>query len=273
MTRKEADMKKWTIYAITLAVLALPVAASAGGFEFSAGAWYADPDGDIAYNPNGFGRSIDLSSEAGFDDEWQFLTRLKVQPPMLPGIYLQATPLSFDGSGDSSFEFSFGDAVFGAGDEIDSEFFLNTYDAVLYIPIPLIKQGTLGVVSAEIGAGARWFHLRAELQNRTIDNGIDELVEGEALEDSQRATVVYPQGYAAIHIWPHERIGIEGEVWGWSYDGDKFWTLLARLKVGIAGPLYVSGGYREDRADFDEDDLSIDDGRFKGPFAEVVLQW
>jgi len=274
MTRKEADMNKWTICALTLAVLALPMAASAGGFELSAGAWYAEPDGEIAYSPNGANRFIDLRDEAGFDDEWQLLVRAKLQPPKLPGLYLQATPLSFESSGSSSFEFSFGDAVFGAGEEIDSDFFLNMYDAVLYVPIPLIKQGDLDVFSVELGAGAKWFHIRAELENRSIDDdGLEELIDTSALEDSQRATVVYPQGYAAVHIKPHERVTLEGEFWGWSNNGDKFWTLLARLKLRVAGPLYVDGGYRFDRVDIDDDDLSIRDTDLSGPFTEVGLAW
>lgn len=266
-------MKNWKILAITLTVLALPLAASAGGVDFSVGAWYVNPDGDIAYSDEGPARRLDLDG-AGYDDEWEFLVRLKAQPPKLPGIYLQAAPLSFDSSGDS-FEFSLGDTVFNPGDTIDSEFFLNVYDAALYLPIPLLKQGTLGVVSAEIGAGARWIHLRAELPGVSTGDGdnLDELIDGDLLEDSQTANAVYPVGYAALHIRPHDRISLEGEVWGYSWNSDKFWTLVARLKLRVIGPLYVDGGYREDYYNFDDEDLSINDAHFKGPFAEVGFQW
>lgn len=263
-------MKKTMTLMLLLAALSIPAAASAAGVEFAVGGWYVDPSGMISQAPFGPRQNISLSNTAGFDKEWELMARAKIQPPMLFGIYLQAIPMSFSSTDSNAFEFSFGDVLFNAGDTIDSDFFLNSYDAALYIPIPLIKTGTLGVLSAEIGAGARWVTLKADIENRSIDGG---LIEGSALEDTERATAVFPEGYAAVQIRPVEKVSLEGEVWGYSWNGDKFWSLVGRLKVFPIGPLFIDGGYREDFYNFRQDDLKINNAHFKGPFAEVGLQF
>jgi hypothetical protein len=266
-------MKTIKTFALVLSILVLPMAASAGGIEFAVGGWYTKADGDVSYNtqggPNDF---IDLDS-IGAHDKWQVMARAKFQPPMLPGIYLQATPMSFgtNNNGDNSdFQFAFGNTVFFPGDKIESDFYLNEYDAVLYIPIPLLKQGTLGMINIEIGAGARWIWTKTALTNNTAEDE-DRLVA--SLEDSQTSNALYPVGYAALILKPHDKVSIEGEAWGWSWNGDKFWTLNGRLKVLLLGPLYIDGGYREDYYNFSKDDLSIRRAHFKGPYAEIGLQW
>lgn len=264
-------MKNWKTLVITLAVLALPMAAPAAGVEFGVGAWYVNPSGSVSYAPYGPNQYIGLSG-AGVDDEWQLTFRLKAQPPALPGIYLQAVPMTFSefgGNGGTDFEFSFGDVLFNPGDEIKSDFFLNIYDAALYFPIPLIKSGTLGVFSAELGGGVRWLTIRAELQNRSTDD----LLTTSVLEDAARESVYYPEGYAAVQIKPTEKIGIDGEIWGYSWNGDKFWSLVGRLKLKPIGPLMISGGYRYDYYNFDKDDLTLRNAHFKGPFAEIGVMW
>ncbi len=253
-------MKNWKTLAITLAVLALPMAASAAGVEFAVGAWYVEPSGRIAYSPFGPNQYIGLNT-TGIDNSWDFIFRLKAQPPSLPGIYLQAAPLSFSSTGErTDFQFDFGDVTFHPGDNVDADLYLNLYDAALYFPIPLIKTATLNVLSAEIGAGARWINYRTKLFAVSDD-------------DSKSINVVYPQGYAAVRINPVERVVLEGEVWGYSYNSDKFWSLIGRLKIKPVGPLFISGGYREDYYDLSKDDLRLRDSHFKGPFGEVGLQW
>lgn len=262
-------MKKLTITALLVAALSIPAAASAAGVEFAVGGWYVDPSGTISQEPFGLSDRVSLSSTAGFDEEWELMVRAKIQPPLLFGIYLQATPLSFSTTNNSAFEFSFGDAVFFADDTIDSDFFLNSYDAALYIPIPIVKSATFNTVSAEIGAGVRYITLRAELENRLTEDDLDEFIDTSALDDSERANAVYPEGYVAVQIRPVEKVALEGELWGYSWNGDKFWSVIGRLKVNPVGPLFVSGGYREDFYNFAQDDLRIRNAHFKGPFAEV----
>jgi outer membrane protein len=268
-------MKKWTLCAIVLSVLALPMAASAGGFEFAVGGWYVNPDGKVAFNnSSGANQYVDFD-RAGIDDEWQIMFRSKIQPPLLPGIYLQATPMTWgkNNGGDlSNINFSFGDTVFFPGDRVESEFYLNEYDAALYIPIPLLKRGTLGVINIELGAGARWIHAKTGLTNTTAEDE-DRIIETGTLEDSQKADIVYPVGYAALIIRPISRLSLEGEAWGWSNNGNSFWTLNGRLKLILLGPLYLDGGYREDYYDIDTNDLNIRKSHFKGPYGEIGLQF
>lgn len=270
-------MKKWMLFALALSVLALPSTAPAGGFEFAVGGWYVAPKGDIGYNiTDGPFDLVDLRT-AGLDKSWEIMFRAKIQPPMLPGIYLQATPMSLgsNNSGDSTdYDFAFGNTVFNAGDRISSKFYLNEYDAALYIPIPLIKSGTLGVFSVELGAGARWIVLKSGLTNDTIlDEAENGLIDTNALEDSQTSSVVYPEGYAAIMIKPHEKISLEGEIWGWSWNNDKFYTAVGRLKLILIGPMYIDGGYRSDYYNISRSDLYLHQARFNGPFAEIGFNW
>lgn len=266
-------MKTMKTCALVLSILILPMAVTAGGIEFALGGWYTNVDGSISYNTgSGPNEYIDLDT-VGAHDKWQFMARGKFQPPMLPGIYLQATPMSFgkNNNGDNSdFQFAFGNTVFFPGDKIESDFYLNEYDAALYIPIPLVKQGTLGMVSLEIGAGARWIWTKTALTNNTAEDE-DRLVA--SLSDSKSQTSVYPVGYAALILRPHERVSLEGEAWGWSYNSDKFWTLNARLKLLLLGPLYIDGGYREDYYNISNSAQTIRKTHFKGPYAEIGLQW
>lgn len=275
-------MKKLMLFSLTLAALALPLTVSAAGFEFAVGGWYVNPNGDIGLENDTLsdlfaGNTLVDLNHAGIDKKWQAMFRVKIQPPALPGIYLQATPMSWGNNNhghSSDFEFAFGNTVFFAGDEIKSEFFLNEYDAALYIPIPLLKSGTLGVVNVEIGAGARWIVLKSGLSRaEALSGDVNELIDTGALEDSQTASVVYPVGYGALMIRPTERVSLEGEIWGWSWNGAKFWTANARLKLLLVGPLYIDGGYREDYYNFSRDDLTMHRAHFKGPYAEVGLQW
>lgn len=197
------------------------------------------------------------------------MARLKAQPPALPGIYLQAVPMSFSAGGGTGIEFAIDDVLVNSGDEVDSDFFLNVYDAALYFPIPLIKTGTLGVFSAELGAGARWINIRADLDDVFTDDPITSSV----LDDAVSANVVYPEGYAAIQIRPTEKVSLDGEIWGYSWNGDKFWSLVGRLKLKPVGPMMISGGYRYDYYNFDDDEISLRNASFKGPFVELGLQW
>lgn len=263
-------MKKIAILTLLLAALALPGAADAASVEIAVGAWYVNPDGDISYKPGPAG-DIDLKSHVAYDDQWEPMFRLKTRLPLLPNIYLQATPLAFDANnhGDA-FEFALGDAVFFGNDTIDSEFFLNIYDADLFFRVPLIESGDRGLVNIELGAGARWVVLRTDFDDLDIDGG--DIADFNALDDSRSETVVYPMGYAGLDINPSKYVSLVGEAWGYSYHSDTLYTLVGRLKISPLGPLFLSGGYRYDNYDFDRKDLDLD-ATFSGPFAELGLEF
>lgn len=263
-------MKKFTILTLLIAVLALPGAGIAASVEFSVGAWYVDPDGDLSYTPGPAG-DIDLTNRIAYDDQWQPAFRLKTKFPLLPNIYLQATPLGFDANRDGdAFEFSVGDAVFFGNEDLDSEFFLNLYDATLFFRVPLVESGDRSIASFELGAGARWLVLKAEFDDLDIDGDVADF---DAIDDSRSETVVYPMGYAGLDIEPTEYVSLTAEAWGYSYHSDKLYSLVGRLKVSPLGPLFLSGGYRYDFYDFDRSDLELDDVTFEGPFAEIGLEF
>lgn len=261
-------MKSLKILIVMLVFIVFSGAASAQTLEIGVSGWYASPNGDLSYAPFGPREFIDLDSDLGFDEDWQLWARAKINPPILPGFYLQATSIAFDSRGDNGLEFSFGNAVLSSDEDIDSDFFLNIYDAALYFEVPLIKKGTLNTLGLELGVDGRVMQVRAEVSGTELNGDL----EFDALEDSRRETVIYPLVYGAIQINPTEYAAIEGEAWAYSYDEDKIFNLVGRLKLKPVGPLMLSAGYRGEIIDFEKSDLVVD-ANFAGPFVEVGVSF
>lgn len=263
-------MKRLTIIGMTLALLVLPLAVSAASFEIAAGAWYVKPDGDLAYSPNGASTSLDLKDRFGFDSEWELAVRAKIEPAELFGIYLKATPMGFDSTEDNSFEFAFGDTVFFGGDAIDSEFFLNIYDAALYFSTPFIETGPTGGIDLDVGVGARVVHIDTEVKRIPLD---DDIVEGDVLKENPDETVTYPMIFAALEMQPADMVSVELEGWGMAISNDQVYSFSGMVKfIPGGGPFMINAGYRADFLNIKKSGLDLD-ANFTGPFAEVGLRF
>jgi len=263
-------MKRLKIIGMALAILILPLAVSAASFEIAAGAWYVNPDGDLAYSPNGASTALDLEDRFGFDSEWEPLIRAKIEPAEIFGIYLKATPMGFDSTEDNSFEFAFGDTVFFGDDVIDSEFFLNLYDAALYFSTPFIETGPTGGIDLDVGVGARVVHIDTEVERIPTDDGI---VEGDVLEENPDETVTYPMIFAALEMQPADMISVELEGWGMAISNDQVYSFSGMLKfIPGGGPFMINAGYRADFLNIEKSGLNLD-ADFTGPFAEVGLRF
>lgn len=264
-------MRLLTIIGMTLAILILPLAASAEtDFEIAVGAWYVQPDGDLTYTTNGAGTALDLEDRFGFDSEWEPMIRAKIEPAGLMGVYLKATPMGFDSTEDSSFEFAFGDTVFFADDRIDSEFFLNLYDAALYFSTPFIETGATGGIDLDIGVGARVVHIDTEVERIPVD---DDVIETDVLEQNPDETITYPMVFAALEMQPTEMISVEVEGWGMAISNDQLYSVSGLLKfLPGGGPFMINAGYRAEFLNIDKSGLALD-ADFYGPFAEVGLRF
>lgn len=263
-------MKRLMIIGMTLALLILPLAVSAASFEIAVGAWYVKPDGDLAYSPNGASTSLDLEDRFGFDSEWEPVIRAKIEPAELFGIYLKATPMGFDATEDNSFEFAFGDTVFFGDDVIDSEFFLNLYDAALYFSTPFIETGPTGGIDLDAGIGARVVHIDTDVERIPLDDGI---VEGDVLEENPDETITYPMIFAALEMQPTDMVSVELEGWGMAISNDQVYSFSGIVKfVPGGGPFMINAGYRADFLNIKKSGLDLD-ANFTGPFAEVGLRF
>ena len=263
-------MKRLKIIGMTLVILILPLALFAASLELAVGAWYVKPDGDLSYSPNGVVTDLDLEDRFGFDSEWEAMFRAKIEPGELFGVYLKATPLGFDSTEDNSFEFAFGDTVFFADDQIDSEFFLNIYDAALYFSTPFMETGPTGGIDLDVGVGARVIDIETEVARIPVD---DDIVEGDVLEENPDEVITYPMIFAALEMQPSDMFSIEVEGWGMAVSNDQLYSVTGLLKfIPGGGAFMINAGYRAEFLNIEKDGLALD-ANFTGPFAEVGLRF
>ncbi|MDO9558995.1 MAG: hypothetical protein Q7I89_04830, partial [Syntrophales bacterium] len=120
-------MKKIFIYALylfSLSLVAVPCKSFALGLEVGVGGWMQMQSGEIGYKPVSSIDCVDL----GTNTKYQPYGRIKIDMPLFfPNIYVMATPMNFDGSGNKTFKF--GDYVFTGAYE--SKLKLDHYDLAL----------------------------------------------------------------------------------------------------------------------------------------------
>jgi len=80
------------------------------------------------------------------------------------------------------------------------------------------------------------------------------------------------QVYLAPQFRPIDFLAIEAEGRGISISGNKAYSLIGRLRFNQVGFLSLTGGYRYDKIDIDEEGVIIDTD-FSGSFAEAGLSF
>lgn len=250
---------------ITLLLLTAMVSwAHAAGLEMAVGGWQQNPSGTLSYQASSIDDVLNIEDDLNFDTENRVLGRLKIDmPAFLPNIYLMAAPMEFEGTGRKSVNFTFGDQTFGANTDLYSKVKLNQYDISLYYGIPALHTATAGVLNIDLGLNARIVDLSAEVSGQT--SGVD-------VSEKESLTVVLPMAYLAVQIMPTDNFAIEAEVRGISISDNSLWSFIGRLRLNIAGPAFVAGGYRLDTLDIDTEDVVVD-ADFGGPFVEVGLKF
>lgn len=89
---------------------------------------------------------------------------------------------------------------------------------------------------------------------------------------NESTTVPIPQVYLALQFRPIDFLAIEAESRGISISGNKAYSLIGRLRFNLVGFLFLTGGYRYDKIDIDEEGVIIDTD-FSGSFAEAGLSF
>ena len=239
-----------------------PDRAFAWGLEAGVGYWMQMPSGTIGYNPISTTDSLDLKNDLKFDTRYQPYARIKIElPAFLPNIYLMATPLSFDGTGQKNISFAFGGQTFNANVPLDSKLKLDHYDVALYYSLPFLKTATLDVLNVEIGVDARMIDLDARINQPTT-----------GLSASKSLFVTVPMVYLGLQVAPVKGFSIEAEGRGMAYGSNNYFDIIGRAKVKVYGPLFISAGYRYETIKIDQSGVKAD-ANFSGPFAEIGLKF
>lgn len=252
-------MKQGFATTLMVGILMLACAGSAGAFgmEFAIGGWRQEPSGTLGYKVVGSDDILDVERDLNYDDETRVTARLSIDMPLLlPNIYLMATPMEFSATGRKAGGFKFGDITFDPG-PFRSETVLDSLDVALYYGIPLLETATLETFNIDLGVNVRIYDY--ELKIRQDASG---------LRESESGVLPIPMVFVAVQFRPFDRLAFEVEGRGISYSGNDLYSLIGRVKVAVAGPLFVAGGYRYEKLELDEEDV-LADIEFGGPFLEA----
>lgn len=256
-------MKNQRILWLVLLIWSISLtSAQAIGLEAAAGVWQQTPSGDLSYKAESVGDVLDIDDDLNYDAETKMQLRAKIDLPLfLPNIYLLAAPAEFEGDGEKSVSFTFGDETFDADAGFHSKLTYNQYDVGLYWGLPFIQTATLGKLNVDVGLNLRFLDLEAQLDQP--DTGISE---------KQDATLVVPQLYVGVQIEPVDWLAIEAEGRAISISDNNLYSLIGRVRFKVFGPAFAAVGYRQDHIDIDEDDI---DAEFdiQGPFIEAGLKF
>ncbi|MFP4572014.1 MAG: TIGR04219 family outer membrane beta-barrel protein [Desulfobacterales bacterium] len=246
---------------LTVIALFFPVRATAlplMDIEGAVGGWRVSPSGSMAYA----GENLDLEDDFNFDEEDEIFGRLKINTPsVIPNLYLMATPLEYKATSTRTETFKFGDYKFKASADFESRLTLDHYDVGLFYNIPLLKSLTLNRLNLEAGVNARIINAEAVVEQKESNR-----------YEKKSETLPIPMIYLGLGLNPVERLGLEAEVRGISYSDYEIFSMIGRVKVRAVGPVFVSGGYRHDIYDIEEDDFIIDVD-FSGPFLETGVKF
>jgi outer membrane protein len=252
-------MRKLPVYVLCLFVLclfAIPCTSFAWNVEGAVGYWMQMPSGTLEYKPVSSIDTLDIKSDLKYDTKYQPYARIKADLPLfLPNIYIMATPMYFNGSGNKSFSFG-GYSFTGA---FESRLKLDHYDLALYYSLPFLKKATLDVLNVEIGINARVIDFEAR---------VTELSSGTSV--SKSLTIPVPMVYLGMQVKPVKAISIEAEARGIAYGSSHYFDIIGRAKVTVYGPVFVAAGYRYEKVKIDVSDVKADID-FSGPFVELGL--
>jgi len=250
-------MKKSIIIALSLFSISLavvPCKSFAMGLEVGVGGWMQMQSGEIGYKPISPTDTVDL----GTNTKYQPYGRLKIDTPLfLPNLYVMATPMNFDGSGNKTFKF--GDQIFTGAYE--SKLKVDHYDVALYYSLPFLKTATLDILNIEIGVNARVIDFKAEVREVSTGNSV-----------SESWVIPVPMAYAGVQVRPIKAISLEAEGRGIAYSSNHYFDVVGRAKVTVYGPLFVAAGYRYEKMKIDYSDVRAD-VQSHGPFAEAGLSF
>ncbi len=251
-------MKKLLMFIslVFLFTMVMPSQSFSAGVEFAVGVWDQSPQGQLSFEEIDEFDILDLEDDLNYDDETRIFARLKIDMPLvIPNIYLMATPMEFDGTGQKNFNFG--------GTEFTGDFFseltLDHLDLALYYGLPFVETATAETFNIEVGINVRIYDFEGTIVGDSF---------GVTVEESESFTAPIPMVYLAAQLRPLKKLAIEAEARGVIFGDDKVYSLIGRLKWKFLKPFFIAGGYRYDKIDIEEDDFTLDID-FSGVFGEA----
>jgi outer membrane protein len=241
-------MRIFMLVSLLIFLLSVPLSLNATGIELAIGGWYQSPQGELSVDEISSDDLLDLENDLNYDHEFGFLGRLKIDMPLfLPNIYVMATQMKWDETGQKSIDVKFGDFIVVGNQEFDSELKLSHLDVALFYGISPLKKATSGVLNIDLGVNIKIVDFKAE-----IDQGAT------GIKESESFILPIPTVYVGVQIKPWDKIAFEFEGRGITFSGDTYIGLIGRLKVNPIGPVFIAGGYRYEAVDFDEHGVKVD---------------
>jgi outer membrane protein len=264
------SIRGYVVYLFIFAMLVVPYRAFAFiGLEAGVGYWRQSPSGTLAYKGTAANDTLDLKDDLNFDTKNRPFVRIKAELPLiLPNIYAMYTPMSFDGTGKKTLNFTYGDITFVGGAPLESKIKMDHYDVALFYPIPVLKTATAGVLNVELGLNAKIISFDGEV------TGTDSITHTTKTASISK-TLPIPMIYVGIQVKPISMLSIEAEVRGIAIGASHFYDYMGRLKIMPIGPLYISAGYRAEQIKISSNQVSDvnADIKFGGPFIEVGVSF
>ena len=252
----------WICLGLAL-LLAMPATSFAIGLEAAIGGWGQNVSGDMSYKPlNAIRDTLDFEKDLGYDSETQVMGRVRIDMPLIiPNIYVMVTPMEFEGAGQQTVEFKFGNDTFQAAIPYTSKLSMNHVDVGLFYSIPLLKMATFNRLNIDLGLNLKVADFSAEI-----------IQPGSGLREKEDDVLPIPMVFAAVQFKPIDLLALEAEGRGVSYSGNHLFTLIGRVKVKPFGPFFIAGGYRYDSIKLDEEDLRLD-AQVDGVFVETGFEF
>lgn len=225
------------------------------GLEVGIAGWRASPSGWVEDEKNNNSGRADFDRDLHLDKKTTGFAWLRVvhPVPMLPNLKLNYTPLKFDGSGQSSFEFR-GHTFTG---EVDSKAEFEQLDIVLFYN--LLDAG----LTLDLG-----------LNVKVIDGFVRATEKTTGRKEEVDFTAPVPMLYGNVGFDVPQtgiRLGLEGSAI--RYSGHRLTDIKAGIRYTFAGVVGVEAGYRA--LNFKLDDLKdvSADFKAKGPYLGVTARF
>ncbi len=251
-------MKKIIKSSILISTIFASTSFALPGIDLKAGFGYVklSPSGWVKYK----GDTVDLKKDLHLGDSKDINAYLQVGLPVIPNIKFEYLPTKYEGSGKVSKNFKFGDFTFTVTDKAHTKIDIKQYDLSLFynLPVPFIKP-------------------RLGLAVKYLDGYID--IRTTTKHEHVNVNAPIPMLYAGINAGipgiPFE-IDVEGKAI--AYKGNslidvKGIGMFTLVGIPFIGKAYLGAGYRYQKLKLDDVDDLYSDVKFKGPFAEVGVEF
>lgn len=230
------------------------------GLEVGIAGWRADPSGWIeSEKSNAVGGAVDLERDLHLDSENTGFAWVRVVHPLplLPNLKLSYTPMKFEGSGETSRQFSFGDTTISENAQIDSELKLNQWDAVFFYNL------LDNVVELDLG-----------INIKVLDGNVRATEQASGRTDDIDFTAPIPMLYGRVGVdlpFTDFYVGAEGSAIG--YSGHRLADFKANVRYTIAHIIGLEAGWRMQKLKLDDlKDINADI-EVSGPYIGVAARF